>query len=175
MIKNSLIAAAIIIAFLLGRYSKQCPEIINTVVEEKYVPITGGIGSPIVIAGKPKNVYIHDTVKIKVKGPTFYSTDTLRFDSIIVMIKDTGNAEGIINRGALFGGKVKEKIITNTVIKPAPLLQLDAGIRAQFDCAWQANDIGPAAQLQIKNKYSLGYSYMINNRSHNVSLLVKLK
>jgi hypothetical protein len=200
--------------FLVGRWSKQCPELITQSIvsdtAEKYVPITGGAGNPLTVITEPTNApYIpHIEQKTKVSKPkspaksvfeiphiitqnkdtckeplqraiTFTSKDTLRFDSLYVAISDTGNCDGIITRQSTFGGKIKEKTITNTITKvvqnPTPLFQLNAGVQSSFSNHWKVQDIGPALQLQLKQKFTVGYSYMINSQLHNISLLTKIK
>lgn len=116
---------------------------------------------------------------LNTKEPIFTATDTLCFDSLFVAITDTGNCNGIISRHSFFGGKIKEKTITNTitkvVTKPLSLFQLNGGIQSSFNTQWQVQDIGPALQLQLKQKHAVGYSYMISTGTHNISLLTKLK
>jgi hypothetical protein len=110
---------------------------------------------------------------------TFTAKDTIRFDSLYVAISDTGNCKGIITRHSVFGGKIKEKTITNTITQvvqyPTPVFQLNAGVQSSFTNQWQVRDIGPAVHLQLKQKFTVGYTYMVNSQTHNISLLTKIK
>jgi len=143
------------------------------------------IKDSIIIHTKPTNTILYKTIN-KVNNVTkidtsigFTSTDTLRFDSLFVAITDTGNCNGIINRQSVFGGKIitKEisKTITKEIEKPTPLFQINAGVQSSFIGKWENVDLGPAIQVQLKQKYSVGYSYLIGSSTHNISLLTKIK
>jgi hypothetical protein len=176
--------------YFTGRHFKQCPEVVKEIFTtdtvEKYVG-----SSPLYLESKPHNVIIdhnmvkniHDTINshdtLYKEYPTFSSIDTLRNDSLFVAITDTGNCNGILTRHSVFGGKIKEKTITNTIIKvvqkPTPLFQLNAGVQCSFSNQWKVQDIGPVIQLSLKQKFSVGYSYMVGTSSHNILLTTKIK
>lgn len=180
-------------------------ETITSDTTDSYLPITGGAGSPLTVITYPANTPIaHKSNKIAFNAKnitpnainvtdcnendtlirenvtaSFISIDTLRFDSLFVAITDTGNCNGIQIRHSVFGGKIKAQTIINTITKvaqkPTPLFQLNGGIQSSFIGKWKSVDVGPALQLQLKQKYSIGYSYMIGSSTHNISLLTKLK
>ncbi len=189
----------------LGRYSKKCPTVLSSTTKsdtiDTYVPITGGVGSPLTVITYPSNTKIEPPTNpsqptnsiiaqpshnnqvldtpIYSTPPSFTSTDTLRWDSLFVAIIDTGNCEGIISRHSTFGGKLKERTITNTitnVVEPKiPFFQLNGGVQTSFQKDFKNLDLGLALQLQMKRKVSIGYSYMFNTRTNNISLLTKIK
>jgi hypothetical protein len=188
--------------YFVGRWSKQCPAIINETKSSdtttNYVPISGGGGSPLTVITYPKNATIPNNNQIENKRelclkpstklihdtifkeyPTFASVDTLRNDSLFVAITDTGNCNGIITRHSVFGGKIKEKTINNTITKviekPIPIFQLNGGVQSSFSNQWQVREIGPILQVQLKQKFTVGYTYFVNSQTHNISLLTKIK
>lgn len=123
---------------------------------------------------------IHDTLtdSLLIEYPTFYAIDTLRFDSMYVTIRDTGDCFGILHRDATLGGKKEEvyitKTITNTFLKPYPLFTLFGGVQANM-LNKNLYEISPTLNLCIKNKFQLGYGYGINYKTQNISILLKLK
>lgn len=188
------------VGFFLGRYSKNCPKVKHIFTSDttyNYTPITGGVGSPLTINTKPQNVKILKEVEYKpvnriiykidtfiAKGEDlpvlgFESTDTLRFDSLFIAIKDKGDCNGILERKSSIFGKVKERIITNNnteiiELKP-PLFQLNAGVQAQFNKEFLIKDIAPSLQVEFKQKYSITYGYLLSSKNHNFTLLTKIK
>lgn len=152
-------------------------------------------GSPFTIISKPINTIIHDTFnQIKVvqklntkyihdttflEYPTFTSYERIKYDSLYVDITDTGNCNGIITRHSVFGGKIKERIITNTIEKivnqPISLFQLNAGLKTTFTNKWQLQDLAPSVQLSFKQKHSIGYDYQIQSKQHSLTFLTKIK
>lgn len=130
---------------------------------------------------KPGIAYtVHDTLtdSLLIEYPTFYAVDTLRFDSMYVAIRDTGDCFGILHRDANLGGHKQEvyitKTITNTILKPYHFFTLFGGVQANM-LNKNLYEISPALNLCIKNKFQLGYGYGINYKTQNVSILLKLK
>lgn len=183
-----------VLIFALGVFagykSKRCASITGTTVKidtvTNYVPISGGIGSPLTVITYPKNrpvktIYLRDTVtkQIEAQYDGFASVDTLRWDSLYVAVIDTGNCNGITSRRSTFGGKIPERSITKTIDrvfeKPAPLFQLNAGVTTSYAGKWRAVDLGPALTLDIGRKYLLGYSYSLNSSTHCITLQTKIK
>lgn len=178
------------VGFFLGRSSKKCPEIVKEIITSDTIEYYIG-SSPVYLESKPHNVIIEKKVpiisKIEIKKtdtfykeyPTFMAIDTLRNDSLFVAILDSGNCNGIIMRHSIFGGKIKTKTITNTITKvlekPSALFQLNGGVHTQFNKAFLIKDIGPLASVCIKQNHSLGYSYLLNSKTHNIFLTTKIK
>lgn len=174
---------------IIGYKLKKCPIVNNTVYSTDTVyqgyPIIDTyrtsypINKPYFISVPSKPVNVHDTVFLEDYAPSFESIDTLRYQDLYVSIKDKGNCTGIIERQSVFGGNLKERIITNeikTILQaPIPFLTLHAGVSASFSNRWKAFDVGPAASIVIRQRHIINYNYGINTSTHNFSLQTKIK
>lgn len=192
-----LLVLCAILFFFIGCTTKHCPQLVSethtTDSSEIYTPITGGAGSPLTVITHPENIPVKNSElkpKIKIVKDTVYidstgllcshiSIDTLRHDSMFVALRDSITCEGIQQRLATFGGKQKQLIVTNTVTKvfekPVPLFQLNAGVQSSYSKRWHAVDLGPIVSIDIKHKYNVAYSFMLNSSTHNISLQTKMK
>ena len=175
------------IVFFMGRGSKKCPKIeikttTTTIIDTIKVPIESPLleSKPVSkVIPKPKIINtvttytqeIHDTIFLDY--PTFEAKDTLRYKNQFVAILDSGNCSGILNRHYQFGGSEERIVvnnhITNTIVRPIPLLEVYGGFQLN------KKDIGPLVQLSIKQKLNLGYSYMITSQTHNLQTTYKIK
>jgi len=180
-----------LISFSVGRWSKQCATISNTVYKTDTLYMKEPIvAMPVISIPKNKEIHIinkivykdsliniHDTLYME--SPLFESVDTLRYKGIYVSIIDTGNCTGILSRQSLFGGELETKVITNTitnnVIIPPHFLTLYGGANSKFSKEFLLNDIGPIIELSIKQKYNVGYAYFLNSGQHTIHLTIKLK
>lgn len=169
-------------AFFLGRYSKQCAKLVNEVHTTDTVTQYKTITPEPVFVSYPVNKTVNKTIlktDTVYRWSTFTSVDTLRLDSLYVTINDTGNCDGITSRGSQFFGKTKQEIVTNTItrtfMQPLPIFQLNAGVQTSFSGRYKALDVGFMVQVDFRRKFDLGYSYMMNSSTHNISLLTKIK
>lgn len=160
----------------------------TTVVDTFFVPIDTQK-----VASEPDNnslvnpevKIVHDTVEGKtdtlyaieyrLKQGTFYSTDTLTYDSLKVAIVDTGNCSGIINRTATWHGKrrIIERTITNNIATPPQTFSLLAGVSNQIT-GKSITDIQPNAMILYKEKVGIEYGYGVMNQSHNIGVKIRL-
>lgn len=180
------------ISFWIGRISVKCPEIIKTQIKTDTLILHDTINKErIVSISKPYNVIINkDVIKYKTNDiyhtdtlyrdyPTFLSIDTLRYKNIYVSINDTGSCDGIYSRHYIFGGDIENKVITktitNTITRNIPLISLYGGFSSIFDKSWKYKDVGPYLQLSIKERYNIGYNYMLNSQDNILHLTIKLK
>lgn len=181
------------VCFYAGWKLKPCPKLVREVITVDtvydYAPITGGTGSPLTIITQPANTpkAIHDTTLVRdtvfVKAAEQYcgaiAVDTLRHDSLFVALRDSVTCYGIALRQATFGGSIKERTITNTitrtVMSPSPLLQINAGAQSLFLNRKGFTDVGPAVSVQLKNKHTLAYSYLVFTKQHSLTLTTKIK
>jgi len=176
------------IGFWIGRSSVKYPEIINTQIQTDTLIVHDTINKEhIVTISKPHNVIINKyktndiyrTDTLYKDYPIFLSVDTLRYNNIYVSLSDTGSCDGIYSRHYMFGGDLEQKIITNTITntitRKVPLFSLYGGISSIFDKSCKYQDIGPTLQLSIKNRYNLGYGYMIKSQDNILHLNIKLK
>ncbi len=143
------------------------------------VPINKVSHDTITIVKKGENIHTKDTI-YKVVNGSFIVNDTLAYDSIFVALKDSGNCSGIIERQYKFYGAQKQreitKTITNNIILPQPILQLNLGVMASFDKGFgKVIDIAPMVQLEYHKKYQASYSFQLNEKHHNISVSTKIK
>lgn len=143
------------------------------------VPINKVSHDTITIVKKGENIHTLDTI-IQVVNGTFISHDTLSHDSIFVALKDSGNCNGIMKREYQFYGAQKQreivKTITNNIILPQSLLQLNLGVVSSFNKGFSnVVDIAPMVQLEYRKKYQASYSFQFNQKQHNISVSTKIK
>ncbi len=187
----------ILVSFILGRNSKQCPKIDSVVYHDTirvetpivYPPQTS---YPISVATKkqhPKAVVKHDTpnapneqqisnVDESVANIGFKQIDTLRFKNMWVSITDTGDCYGVISRNHAFGGYEESSVITrtNNYILPPPLFQLNAGVQTLFNAnGFKLVDVAPVVSLDYKHKHMASFSYGIETKQVLISLQTKIK
>jgi hypothetical protein len=147
---------------------------------------------PLVIRTNPKNTVTTKYETIYKKGETktdtfikvvyqknkstFTSLDTLRKDSLYVIVSDSGNCLGIINRVATFGGKEKiiQKTITNTIHSKPPLFAIYGGVNGVYSNK-TIETIQPNLMLLYKGNLGFEYGYGLNNNSHNLGVKIKIK
>lgn len=177
-----IIIAVAVICFGLGWYCKPKVKLVNEVHTTDTVTQYKTITPEPVVLSYPVNTkiiqteYRVDTVQVY---NTFTSVDTLRLDSLYVTINDTGNCDGITSRGSQFFGKTKSEIVTNTItrtfLQPLPIFQLNAGVQVAYSNRYKLADVGASIEIDFRRKYSLGYTYMMNTYTHNISLMTKIK
>lgn len=181
--------ALVICGGVIGYNLKKCDPIISeiktidTVYQSYPIYDTFKISYPknvVIEKTKIETKYVHDTtIKNIFNEGSFTSIDTLSHDGIKVAILDKGNCNGIYSRSSLFFGTQNEKVVTQTIEKVVQkqhqLFTIMAGVSASFSNKWNAFDVAPAASVNIKNKFYIGYSYGINTSTHNLSLQTKIK
>lgn len=121
----------------------------------------------------------NDTIFINKDCIGFYSNDTIIFDSLIsVNIQDVYNCNGRVKRDSKLIGNLKERVINNTItnniLLPRNIFQLNAGITSNFTTK-KLLDLGPCVSLSYKDRFNLSYSYLIDSRVHSASITKKIK
>lgn len=187
-----IIIASIIIGAIIGYRLHKCNSIESKVIKTDTIyrsypievekqtskPSSTIIKKDTIIITKNKNVY--DTVFINSSNPGYIYSDTINYDSTMyVSINGVGNCSGIIQRDALFHGTMKERIITNTITNniaiPRNLIQINAGVTSSFANNFKTIDVGPCVMLSIRNNKTISYSYLIGNKSNQISVTTKIK
>lgn len=178
ILKISLIVALALALFFTGRWTKKC-FIVDSIVYKTDTVVQYVTSSPLILKSKPvnipgKTIYLKNEAAPLLPNYGFLSKDTLRWDGGFVAIQDSGDCSGILDRQSYIENKIKERIITKeiakTIVKTPPLVQLNAGLQVSSNM-----DLGPMVTFDIKHKVAVGYSYMMNNSTHNLSLTFKIK
>lgn len=184
---------ALILGFYLGfKYGKRNYKIdshsttkieykIDTLKENIYItkPINKIVYINKPIYQEPTTIIQKEYINVPNNVPIFITQDTLRYKKLFVSLLDSGDCNGIFSRQYQFLGTEETKIITNTitntVTKKPPLFSIYGGLNSRFASGFKIVDIGPLLQLSIKQKYIIGYSYLISENNNNIHLGIKLK
>jgi hypothetical protein len=184
--------------FWAGRTTKHCAEIVQEILTTDTL-IQYVSSSPLTITSKPKvtvmekpimelitkyvdtgiNVILIKRDTINISNGQWSAIDTLQNDSLFVAITDTGDCNGILTRHSVFGGKIKERTINNTILKvvqkPTPLFSLYAGIAVNGTIPFALKDMGPIATLGIKDAQLISLGYGLQQKQFTFHFQTKFK
>lgn len=126
--------------------------------------------------------FITDTLPCKCCTSYFISQDSINYvspygDKLGVAIKDSGNCYGVFDRRTKWYGMVKERVITNTIVKKQrqKWIKVGLGVSATAPIGqYIPSAYGLAAGLDIGRKIDIGYN-ISSNGLNSVNLLYKIR
>ncbi len=186
MQKVSIVSILILIGLLfLQRECQRCPEVetiyrVDTIPGDR-VPVLVPIDKPYpqLVIVDTGSWHYHDIDTMAIVRDYFAKAiycDTLKNDSsAFIALIDTVHMNRLQGRSLVFANRRPTAIIhTTTIEQQKERMKLYAGAWLSLSKE-QEPDFGPTATLLTKKGYGYGYAYGVQHKTHQVSLLWKVK